>query len=49
MDLQGKVALISGASGGLGSVVSRVFYRAGASVVLVGSRLEKVQAVAQTL
>ncbi len=49
MHLVDKVAIISGASGGLGETVSRVFYEAGASVVLVGSRLEGVQALAAQL
>ncbi|MFN8458830.1 MAG: SDR family NAD(P)-dependent oxidoreductase [Anaerolineae bacterium] len=44
-----KVVIISGASGGLGETVSRVFYEAGAKVVLVGTRLEGVQALAAQL
>jgi NAD(P)-dependent dehydrogenase (short-subunit alcohol dehydrogenase family) len=49
MDVSQKVTIISGASGGLGQVVSRVFYEAGASVVLIGSRPEGVQALADEL
>jgi NAD(P)-dependent dehydrogenase (short-subunit alcohol dehydrogenase family) len=49
MDVSQKVTIISGASGGLGRMVSRVFYEAGASVVLVGSRAEGVQALADEL
>ena len=44
-----KVAIISGATGGLGSVVSRVFYEAGATLVLVGSRREGVASLADEL
>jgi NAD(P)-dependent dehydrogenase (short-subunit alcohol dehydrogenase family) len=44
-----KVAIISGASGGLGQVVSRVFHQQGARVVLVGSRLDGVQTLADKL
>jgi NAD(P)-dependent dehydrogenase (short-subunit alcohol dehydrogenase family) len=46
MSLDKKVTIITGATGGLGQTVSEVFYQAGASVVLVGSRLEKVQSLA---
>jgi len=49
MKLDGKVTLISGASGGLGKTVSRVFYQAGATVILVGSRLTGVQTLAAEL
>lgn len=49
MGAAGKVTIISGASGGLGETISRVFYEAGASVVLVGTRLDGVQALAAEL
>ena len=49
MDINQTVTIISGASGGLGQVVSRVFYEAGASVVLIGSRPEGVQTLADEL
>lgn len=49
MNLDGKVAIISGASGGLGQTVSRVFFEAGAGVVLVGTRPDAVQALAAEL
>jgi len=49
MKLDGKVTIISGASGGLGSTVSQIFHQAGAGVVLVGSRAEKVEALATQL
>lgn len=37
--LVGKVALITGAAGGLGSHFSRVLGQAGATVVLAGRRM----------
>jgi NAD(P)-dependent dehydrogenase (short-subunit alcohol dehydrogenase family) len=46
MDLDNKVTIITGATGGLGPTVSELFYQAGASLVLAGSRLDKVQALA---
>jgi NAD(P)-dependent dehydrogenase (short-subunit alcohol dehydrogenase family) len=49
MSIQQKVVIISGASGGLGGVVSQTFYEAGASVVLLGSRLAGVQELAAEL
>jgi NAD(P)-dependent dehydrogenase (short-subunit alcohol dehydrogenase family) len=49
MSVENKVTIISGASGGLGSVVSRKFHEAGASLVLVGSRPAGVEALAGEL
>lgn len=49
MKLENRVTIISGATGGLGPTVSEVFYKAGASVVLIGSRLDKVQPLAESL
>ncbi len=49
MSVEDKVTIISGASGGLGSVVSRRFHEAGACVVMVGSRLAGVQTLADEL
>ena len=49
MSVENKVTIISGASGGLGTVVSRKFYEAGASLVLVGSRPAGVEALAGEL
>jgi len=47
--MMGKVVIISGASGGLGQAVSRVFHQQGASVILVGSHLNGVQTLASEL
>ena len=49
MSVEEKVTIISGASGGLGTEVSRIFYQAGARVVLLGSRLAGVLALADGL
>jgi NAD(P)-dependent dehydrogenase (short-subunit alcohol dehydrogenase family) len=49
MSVDKKVTIISGASGGLGQSVSRIFHKAGARVVIVGSHQEKVQALADEL
>lgn len=47
--LEGKVALITGASGGLGAHFAGVLATAGAHVVLTARRLDKVEALAETL
>jgi len=44
--LEGKVAVIYGAAGSMGSAVARAFAREGAHVELAGRTLEKVQALA---
>lgn len=49
MNMENKVTIISGASGGLGGTVSRAFYEAGATLVLLGSQLVGVQEVAASL
>jgi NAD(P)-dependent dehydrogenase (short-subunit alcohol dehydrogenase family) len=49
VSVDNKVTIISGASGGLGGTVSRMFYEAGARVVLLGSRLTGVQELAAEL
>ena len=43
---KGKVAVIYGAAGSMGSAVARAFAREGAHVELAGRTLEKVQALA---
>ncbi|NJN96680.1 MAG: SDR family NAD(P)-dependent oxidoreductase [Anaerolineales bacterium] len=49
MSIENKVTIISGASGGLGGTVSRAFYEAGATLVLLGSQLAGVQELAASL
>lgn len=48
-DLTGKTALITGAGGGLGSVMARTFHKAGAKVVLADMRAEPIEAIAAEL
>src|SRR6266540_1720411 len=42
--LQGKVALLTGASSGIGLHIAKVFARAGARVALAARRSDKIQA-----
>lgn len=48
-DLTGKCALVTGASGGIGGAVARAFHRQGAVVMLTGTRLEVLEALANEL
>ena len=43
IDLSGRVALITGASGGLGAQFARTLARAGAAVVLASRRVERLK------
>ncbi len=43
MDLSGRVALVTGASGGLGAQFARTLAQAGAAVVLASRRVEKLK------
>jgi NAD(P)-dependent dehydrogenase (short-subunit alcohol dehydrogenase family) len=43
IDLSGRVALVTGASGGLGAQFARVLARAGAGVALAGRRVERLK------
>ena len=48
-DLTGKLALVTGASGGLGGAIARALHAQGASVALSGTRREALAAVAGEL
>jgi 3-oxoacyl-[acyl-carrier protein] reductase len=48
-DLTGKGALVTGASGGIGGEIARVLREAGASVVISGTREEKLRELAGEL
>lgn len=47
--LTGKIALVTGASGGLGAAFARVLAKAGAQLVLAARRLEKLEALASEI
>ncbi len=49
LDLAGKTALITGASGGIGGAIAEALHAAGASVALTGTRREKIEALADRL
>ncbi len=48
-DLTGKKALVTGATGGLGSEIARALHKAGAHVALSGTREEKLRELADEL
>ncbi len=48
-DLSGKTALVTGASGGLGSAMARALHAQGAQVVLSGTREATLQTLAEEL
>ncbi|MBN9589639.1 MAG: 3-oxoacyl-[acyl-carrier-protein] reductase [Alphaproteobacteria bacterium 64-11] len=44
-DLTGKIALVTGASGGIGGAIARALHAQGATVVLSGTRAEALEAL----
>ena len=48
-DLQGKRALVTGASGGIGGAIARVLHAQGAEVALSGTRMDALEALAGDL
>jgi len=49
MDLSGKRALITGATGGLGEAIARELHGRGAHIAISGTRVEKLEALAADL
>lgn len=49
MDIRGKVAIVTGASSGIGEATAREFGREGAKVVIAARRVDKLQALAQEI
>src|SRR4051812_4004827 len=49
INLEGKVAIITGASRGIGEAIARTYAAAGAKVVLAARKLEGLQAVADSI
>lgn len=45
-DLKDKIALVTGASGGIGEEIAKALHASGATVVLHGTRTEKLEALA---
>ncbi|WP_316861262.1 3-oxoacyl-[acyl-carrier-protein] reductase [uncultured Cohaesibacter sp.] len=48
-DLSGKCALVTGASGGIGEAIATALHKQGAQLVLSGTRVEVLEAVAEKL
>ena len=44
-DLQDKIALVTGASGGIGAEIAKALHAQGATVVLHGTRAEKLESL----
>jgi 3-oxoacyl-[acyl-carrier protein] reductase len=49
LDLTGKKALVTGATGGLGGAIARKLHAQGATVALSGTRVEALEALAKEL
>ncbi len=47
--LEGKTALITGATGGIGEEIARVYKKMGATVAISGTREEKLNAIAEDI
>lgn len=49
IDLTGKTALVTGGTRGIGKAIAQSYIKAGATVIIVGSKIESAQAVAQEI
>ncbi len=49
MKLEGKVAFITGASGGIGGAVARLFAKEGANIGLAARSVDKLEALAKEI
>ncbi|MBP7190260.1 MAG: 3-oxoacyl-ACP reductase FabG [Rickettsiaceae bacterium] len=49
IDLKGKIALITGASGGIGGATARKLHSLGAHVIISGTNVEKLESLAKEL
>ncbi len=47
--LQGKKAIVTGATGGLGAEIARALHAQGASIVISGTKVDKLEALAKEL
>lgn len=48
-NLEGKTALVTGASGGIGSASARILHKIGANLIISGTNLEKLETLASEL
>jgi 3-oxoacyl-[acyl-carrier protein] reductase len=48
-DLSGKTAVVTGASGGIGSAIARALSRSGAAIALSGTRVDVLESVAREM
>jgi 3-oxoacyl-[acyl-carrier protein] reductase len=48
-DLNGRTALVTGATGGIGEAIARTFHKAGATVAISGRQVEKLEKLAAEL
>jgi 3-oxoacyl-[acyl-carrier protein] reductase len=47
--LEGKTALVTGATGGIGEAIARAFHKAGATVAVSGRKMDKLEALVAEL